>query len=542
MTCLDRNVSYRAPVGDGEKLCEPPGGLLTKTVADNRQARASHDVELHGRSLTELAESARAEALEEALAYTRSYGVEVPDCDVQGPLILSGHQPQWFHPGVWLKNFAAARIAQQCGGTAIHLIIDSDLCRSPTVRVPAGTVSSPRVEYIALDRISEEVPYEQRQIVDRQQWESFGERVGEAIGSVVPAPAVRQWWPLAIERSQQTASLGLALAQSRHLVELQWQSTSLELPQSRVCQLSAFRWFAVHLLDEMSSFHTVYNEALADYRRRHRIVNRAQPAADLGESDGWLETPFWIWSTDNPRRRALYVRRQGDELQLSDRDQWQQSLPISSGGSPERAVACLAEWEARGVKLRTRALMTTLFSRLLLADLFIHGIGGAKYDQVTEVLCEQFFGLTLPHSAVLSGTLRLPIEHATVEPDAQRKIAQRLRELTFHPEVHLEVPIDTALNLSDRQQIDSLLEQKSTWVNTVKTPENAAQRHAQIHSANQQLQPWLGERRKQLELQLAETGRQMQIAEIVESREYAAWLYPVEILRKFLLDFSPPMP
>ena len=44
----------------------------------------------------------------------------------------------------------------------------------------------------------------------------------------------------------------------------------------------------------------------------------------------------------------------------------------------------LAELSSRGIKLRTRALTTTLFARLVLSDMFLHGIGGAKYDQVTD--------------------------------------------------------------------------------------------------------------------------------------------------------------
>ena len=43
---------------------------------------------------------------------------------------------------------------------------------------------------------------------------------------------------------------------------------------------------------------------------------------------------------------------------------------------------CLRE---SGVKIRPRAILTTLYSRLFLSDLFIHGIGGAKYDAWTKL-------------------------------------------------------------------------------------------------------------------------------------------------------------
>ena len=46
-------------------------------------------------------------------------------------LLLAGHQPELFHPGVWIKNFALARLAREHGTVPLSLIIDSDTARSP---------------------------------------------------------------------------------------------------------------------------------------------------------------------------------------------------------------------------------------------------------------------------------------------------------------------------------------------------------------------------------------------------------------------------
>ena len=48
--------------------------------------------------------------------------------------------------------------------------------------------------------------------------------------------------------------------------------------------------------------------------------------------------------------------------------------------------------EAHGFKIRTRALTTTMFARLFLADLFIHGIGGGIYDELTDRIIERYYG------------------------------------------------------------------------------------------------------------------------------------------------------
>ena len=41
-------------------------------------------------------------------AYAGESGAAFDEADSAAPLILTGHQPGLVHPGVWLKNFAAA--------------------------------------------------------------------------------------------------------------------------------------------------------------------------------------------------------------------------------------------------------------------------------------------------------------------------------------------------------------------------------------------------------------------------------------------------
>src|ERR1039458_7067383 len=43
------------------------------------------------------------------------------------PLVLSGHQPIFFHPGVWAKCLSASILAESISGTACHKITDTAL-------------------------------------------------------------------------------------------------------------------------------------------------------------------------------------------------------------------------------------------------------------------------------------------------------------------------------------------------------------------------------------------------------------------------------
>ncbi len=263
-------------------------------------------------------------------------------------------------------------------------------------------------------------------------------------------------------------NLGDCLAQARHQWEGRWGSTTLEVPVSRVCRTPSFRWFLVHLLLELPRLREVYNRVVHAYRRANHIRNTAHPVPDLAAEGPWIEAPFWIWSRDDPRRRHLYACRRAGTLQLTDRRGREVELPLGPGDDPGPAVARLEEIERQGVKVRSRALITTLWSRLVLSDLFLHGIGGGKYDQVTDALIAVFFDLEPLRFMVLSATLHLPIAHRTTTADDLRAVQQRLRELTWHPELYAQ---KSGGSLPDPAE---LIAAKRAWIRTQPTPEKRA--------------------------------------------------------------------
>jgi hypothetical protein len=59
-------------------------------------------------------------------------------------------------------------------------------------------------------------------------------------------------------------------------------------------------------------------------------------------------------------------------------------------------------------RLSPRALTLTIFLRLLVADQFVHGIGGGRYDQVADSIIAGFFEIAPPKFAVTTATMYLP--------------------------------------------------------------------------------------------------------------------------------------
>lgn len=536
MTAAGESLAYRrlrAPREHAAALIDPPLAQAEALVRQKVELLKGYQHDCRGRTLRQLSSEARQHLLQAAHRYTSTYrDIEpAPAADDKKPILLTGHQPQLFHPGVWFKNFALSALGKKLSGRAINLLIDNDTLNSATLRVPSGTVKEPHVESVPVDRQADEIPFEQRQVLDRDLFESFGQRVQQVIAPLVPNALIGQLWPEAVEALKRTDNLGQCLAQARHRLEGQWGLSSWELPISEVYRSAPFRWFATHLLGDLPRFREIYNASLADYRRANRVRSRSHPVPDLAEEDGWIEAPFWLWTSDDARRRRLFARITSEGIELTDRGQFRESLSLSPDAGA--AVEQLMKLEERGVKLRGRALITTMYSRLMLSDLFLHGIGGAKYDQLTDAIIAQFFDLTPPRFITLTATLHLPIDRQQPSADEFHELQQQLRELTYNPQRHAE-----SNDSATQDVVTQLIQEKKQWLEMQLPRGQRLERHQQITRLNSQLKKYVSQKRRHLLDRRDELSTALRKEAILASREYSYCLFPEKTLRPLLLELS----
>ncbi len=115
------------PRGDETIFARPDLPATPDLARSNRDLLNGATVEIQGRPLAELRQSARREVLELAKEYTAGLWGERVESDMAPELLFcSGHQPSLYHPGVWIKNFVIEALAEDAGGTALNLVIDND--------------------------------------------------------------------------------------------------------------------------------------------------------------------------------------------------------------------------------------------------------------------------------------------------------------------------------------------------------------------------------------------------------------------------------
>jgi hypothetical protein len=542
--------TFEPPQSSGGRLVEPPivpspgTGSIEALIDNNRLLRAALDVRIGDMRLYELVAATRREVLMVAAEYSGSYrDVHRPSDTadwIARPLIMGGHQPDLFHPGVWLKNAVLSAYARQVNGTAVNLVIDSDRCTQVRVDLPVGTPEEAHLEPLPFDGTAAEMAWEERAIVDHDCFGSFGERAATLLSPLVPDAIVRRWWPLVVERAAESHRLGLAIAQARHILEERFGLETLELPVGELVKLPTVMVFTGWLLAHARPLHEAYNAALAAHRRAARVKGRGRPMPDLTEHrdavGGWLEVPWWIWSQEDTHRRRVYANTETPgTLILSDLETLRVELPIAPEISPARWIDALSRMEEQGVRLRPRAVITTLLARLLMADVFVHGIGGAAYDTITDGIVRQLIGSDPPRHAVATGTLLLPVEHVfpgidSADPAAELADVRRtLRDVAYHPERHLPPPAELPA------EVRQLVETKRRWVETVPTPALARRRCHEIRGTNSRLAATAAGFVRNLEARTAVLQRAVKARRILMSRTHPWCFFPEKMLREFLL-------
>lgn len=536
----------RVPRDDGAVFARPELHACTDAVRRNAEKLNSSSADVQGRTLAHLREWSRRILMEQAREYTAAVVDSAPGPAVSrdaetGPIILGGHQPSLFHAGVWIKNFAIHYLAQRTGGASVNLVVDNDAVSSSTIRVPAGDRDQPRIERIAFDRERMAGPWEDARVADFGLFASFGDRVAQAMASWSIQPVLAEIWPDVVQQVEETASLRDGFTAGRGRLERRWGLRNLELPLSRVCEADPFLWFASHLFAHADRFRTVHNTVLDEYRAVNRVRSRTHPVPELIDAGGWLESPFWVFREGSGDRGRLMVRSSGREVALAVGNETIARLPLSREMDACCAVEVLRDLPARGIRIRTRALSTTLFARLCFGDLFVHGIGGAKYDEMTDRMIARFFKIRAPEFLTLSATLRLPLgEPFPVSNDDLIRLQAERRDMRYNPDRHFAA--------QPSRECEALIAEKQRLIHTGESTaegnmprserrrQSAANftRYRRLREISERLNACTATQRAEIEREIENTRDALAANAVLLDREFSFGLFPAEKLRTLM--------
>lgn len=439
------------------------------------------------------------------------------------PVVATGHQIEFVHAGVFAKTIAADVLAQHAGGSAVFIAVDSDLPKTDRLTVPEITAAGLRSVDVELPGCDLQRTVEAQPLVVRRHWLDFFVRIA-SLYEHYEQSALRTfadgWLETEAEEIDFRDGHDRAYAALEGALGL---TTIRRVRLSALAETPAYRAFVHHLILNASQIAQAYNAAQASFRRRHHVRTPSRPVPPLHISEQRVELPFWASRAEGTRER-LFVAAHNDAVELfADR---------TSLGVFDKAqfTAAQSPWDAAGWLVRPRALALSAFMRLFISDLFIHGIGGAKYDEVTEELVREFFGTDAPPLACISATVHLPLPRTNVDRAAVLAAEWRRRDLRFNPDRYIsDVPAD----LLNRR--DDLIE-RSDHLRQRHPKDRAARRqvYLDIREVNKRIlerDPWLPAR---FEQDVEQLERQRRLNKVALQREYFVGLHTRSTLEQLV--------
>ena len=410
---------------------------------------------------------------------------------------------------------------------ALNLLVDNDTVKATSLRLPHPATAAhpfPYATQVPFDRWTGEVPYEERCIADQAVFHNFAAEAGAVLDRWPMEPMLAAFWDEVRRWSARTPLLGTCFAGARRTFERRWGCHNLEIGVSAVCRTEPFAWFACHLLSDLPRFRLIYNDCVHAYRKSHGIRSRNHPVPDLGCEDDFCETPFWGWRGGQARRGRLFARLANGRLDLRAGAEAWPALP-SPLSDPVAAVAAWQGLEHAGYKVRSRALSNTLYARLFLGDVFVHGIGGAKYDELTDAILRRFYGCEPPRYLVLTATRLLPLPSEPCGPDDRRRLMRQVRDMHYNPQRYVTASAD----------LDGLVLEKQAWIE--RSPQNARERRERFEALRKLtaiLRRALAVEEQRTRDALARCEQQIAANAVLRRRDYAFCLYPEATLRPFV--------
>ena len=451
-------------------------------LEENKKIFSKYSFTILNQPFMKMRENSRKEVVRGALGFSKKIDPDIAEKinPAYQYIIQSGHQPVFFHPGIWIKNIflnelLKSPLPDKCLG--INIILDNDTCKDLNFSLPALSLTEnlklEGVNFLS-PTLAPNLPFEEYPCPSLELITKFNQDITrrlkplesenkDIINNFKNFSQCLENSSRFCSQNQKKTNLGEFLGLARHLYEKEIEPTYLEIPFSQICNSDEFLSFFLEITENIESFSKIYNNKLDEYRKLFKIRTRAHPSPNLMIKENLIEIPFWIWGKGDQRRKVFILReKEGNYLY---NDAYGKIFLIEKDGT-KSLFSLKTILKERGLKIRPKALLLTLYNRLFISDLFVHGLGGAKYDLVTDEIIKEFFKVEPPHFLVVSCTLYLDFKSSPNASDSKvSALKKKIRDLEFNPQRYIN---ELALTKKEKNQIGELAEKKTQLIKKIK--------------------------------------------------------------------------
>ncbi len=347
----------------------------------------------------------RSELINIAVEYTRRMGLPVSHLKSDADIIVTGHQPNWHHCGIFAKNIITDRFAKQANAAAVQLVLDHDICDTSISLPQCNHDDFPRLKTVPLEQKQQNIPLELRPAPSREQLRRFIDSVSKISKDSFCSEIWYRNPYCIIEDSRLCKSAADIITQLQARLNRAFGLEMIYLPVSLMSQTSSFVDFLYSIICDGVGFARAYNKAIKNKRQTANLKsNQTIRLLKTDYLNNIIELPFWL-VPEIGKRASLYVSLNDNSLRIGRADKIVGTID-SSGDKKQQLIEILRKNKCM---IRPKAVTLTLFARLYLADLFVHGTGAANYKYITNRLIRDFYKITNLDFAIATANMTLPI-------------------------------------------------------------------------------------------------------------------------------------
>ncbi len=321
----------------------------------------------------------------------------------QNGLLMAGHQPVIYHPGLLFKAEALSRLSRDTENLAINVVIDTDEGAGGRILYPIRDKDTLVTRSASLT--DTEGLYMSQRITDKSIVEETFAAVADGLSSVGSSESAQRMTEVSRLYGDLT---GVPVTIANSL--LRWhfiEPSYLEVPFSKVLAIPEVRALLEKWCHDGEHLATTYNSVLEVHRAERKIKNPANPFPNMKVQGDECELPMWRVDTAAGKRTSIVTERV--------------SRGAIEGVSSESSL------------LAPRGSITTMLLRGYCSDIFIHGLGGAKYDPFVDALTKEYLGFELPSFVVASAT-RYFFEPEVIRFEEALALKDQYKEIVSHTE------------------------------------------------------------------------------------------------------------
>lgn len=529
----------KIPGKNGELLCMPPLPSIHSLIKSNIEKFKTYNFTIGKEDVRHFRKMVREKVINLSLNFTSELGIKsyLSD-DVYGDILIqTGHQPVFYHPGIIIKNFLMERI--MCAdimkgekANAVNLIVDTDNLKEIYVNIPMYSNGMSRIKETILSNPSP-IPYEFSSAPSWEVFDFFIKKVEGYISNPHFKSLYENYLRFVTEINNDRKyfeSISAFMTFLRRRYEDKIGSRYLEVPVSHICDTNEFLSFFISIAKESGNFAGIYNYHLKRYRKEHKYRSSANPFPDLKIDDKKIELPFWHYvympETASWQRKRIFAEYGENEIRIYFEGNGEINFRTKNNGEEIDAI------RKNNIKIRPKAIILTLFNRMFVSDIFIHGIGGARYDTITDRIIKDFYKVEPPGfitvSLTLYPSLNLP------EEDYQKRIKElkeKLRDMKCNPYRYITafLPYDSG------SEAEEMLKEKEYLISLFKSC-NADRKGIwqQFKINNEKLYQKIKPAVEKFEIKLEILKRQREESEATQRRDYPYFLFSPDDIMNIL--------